>query len=72
MDSRGPSFRTRNLRKGEAQDENEDRRRGDNPASCGVLHILMDTDQLKFVRNFVTGSGLTTRLTQKKVREAGI
>jgi len=58
VDSHGPSFRRRDLRQGEAQDENESRRRGDNPASCGVLHIVMDTDPTKFVQNFVVPSGL--------------
>ena len=46
-----------------AQDENESRRRGDNPASCGVLHIVMDTDPTKFVQNFVVPSGLKLLLS---------
>jgi len=57
VDSCGPSFRMRNLRKGEAQDENESCRRGDNPETCGVLHVLIDTNSLKFVQNIVAESG---------------
>ena len=44
VDSQGSSSRTRNLRKGEAQDENKSRCGGDNPATYTVLHIVMDTD----------------------------
>src|SRR5260221_599479 len=40
LDSHGPSFRRRDLRQGEAQDENESRRRGENPGTFGVLHIV--------------------------------